>query len=234
MSRAMLRPVLGLRTSLAPLAPLAPTFLLQSASSRAISTTTTKTTTTIPSPTPSPSPSPSPSAIKTAKQEPPPIHPRSSLSAGPPSTYPFASTYKRVDPPPPKPAEASRSISELLPLLRAQPGHYITAHIHARPYLVTQGDQIRLPFKMPGVVPGDVLRLDRASVIGSRDYTLKGSPYIDPKLFECRATVLGTESEPMRVKIKKKRRSRRAQRVTSKHKYTILCVSELKILGPSE
>jgi large subunit ribosomal protein L21 len=114
-----------------------------------------------------------------------------------------------------------------------QPRHYITAHIHGRPYLVTEGDRIRLPFKMPDVLPGDVLRLDRASVLGSRDYTLKGSPWIDPALFECRATVLGTESEPMRIKIKTKRRNRRSQRVTSKHKYTILCVSELKLLDPA-
>lgn len=130
----------------------------------------------------------------------------------------------------PPPAEAADSISQLFPLLRAQPRHYITAHIHGRPYLVTEGDEIRLPFKMPGVLPGDVLRLDRASILGSRDYTLKGSPWIDSTLFECRATVLGTESEPMRIKIKTKRRNRRSQRVTSKHKYTILRISELKIL----
>jgi large subunit ribosomal protein L21 len=142
-------------------------------------------------------------------------------------------TAQHLKPEPPSLAVASESISQLLPLLRAQPRHYITAHIHGRPYLVTEGDQIRLPFKMPGVLPGDVLRLDRASVLGSRDYTLKGSPWIESSLFECRATVLGTESEPMRVKIKTKRRNRRSQRVTSKHKYTILRISELKLLNPT-
>ncbi|KAH8161573.1 hypothetical protein CIB48_g6676 [Xylaria polymorpha] len=86
---------------------------------------------------------------------------------------------------------------------------------------------------MPGVLPGDVLRLDRASVLGSRDYTLKGAPWINLDLFLCRATVLGTESEPLRIKIKTKRRNRRSQRVTSKHKYTILRISELKLLEPT-
>ncbi|KAI0450426.1 hypothetical protein F5B21DRAFT_490812 [Xylaria acuta] len=133
----------------------------------------------------------------------------------------------------PSPAEAAESLAQLFPLLRAQPRHYITAHIHGRPYLVTEGDQIRLPFKMPGVLPGDVLRLDRASILGSRDYTLKGAPWIDSALFECRATVLGTESEPLRIKIKTKRRNRRSQRVTSKHKYTVLRISELKLLEPT-
>ncbi|KAM3443540.1 hypothetical protein MY4824_000426 [Beauveria thailandica] len=129
--------------------------------------------------------------------------------------------------PPPKPVDDS--VRNLLPFLAAQPGHYITVHIHGFPYLVQEGDQIRLPFRMPGVAPGDVLRLNRASVLGSRDYTMKGAPHIDEGVFECRATVLGTESEPLRVKIKKKRRTRRARRATSKHRYTILRISDLTI-----
>ncbi|KAF1738867.1 Homocitrate dehydratase, mitochondrial [Beauveria bassiana] len=129
--------------------------------------------------------------------------------------------------PPPKPIDDS--VKNLLPFLAAQPGHYITVHIHGFPYLVQEGDQIRLPFRMPGVLPGDVLRLNRASVLGSRDYTMKGAPHIDENVFECRATVLGTESEPLRIKIKKKRRTRRARRATSKHRYTILRISDLTI-----
>ncbi|KAI0521362.1 hypothetical protein F5B22DRAFT_596616 [Xylaria bambusicola] len=153
----------------------------------------------------------------------PPISPTNPIPSTPPSP-------QKQTPTAPSDVEAKASLSQLFPLLRAQPRHYITAHIHGRPYLVTEGDQIRLPFKMPGVLPGDVLRLDRASVLGSRDYTLKGTPWIDSQLFECRATVLGTESEPLRIKIKTKRRNRRSQRVTSKHKYTMLRISELKLL----
>ena len=82
---------------------------------------------------------------------------------------------------------------------------------------------------MPGVVPGDILRLNRATSIGSRDYTLKGTPYVDERLFECRATVMGTEAEPMRIKEKTKRRNRKVKTVRSKHKYTMLRISELKI-----
>lgn len=127
------------------------------------------------------------------------------------------------------PTPIADSVKNLLPFLAAQPGHYITVHIHGFPYLVQEGDQIRLPFRMPGVLPGDVLRLNRASVIGSRDYTMKGAPHVDERVFECRATVLGTESEPLRIKIKKKRRSRRKRQAKSKHRYTILRVSELNI-----
>ena len=136
--------------------------------------------------------------------------------------------FKKSHPSPP-PAPIPDSVRNLLPFLAAQPGHYITVHIHGFPYLVQPGDKIRLPFRMPGVLPGDVLRLNRASVIGSRDYTMKGAPHIDERVFECRATVLGVESEPLRIKVKKKRRQRRARTVKSKHRYTILRISELNI-----
>lgn len=141
---------------------------------------------------------------------------------------------------------------------------------------------------MHGVKPGDVLRLDRATAIGSRDFTLfggvrgksfaerteeaanpsagveqltttttttepvigktadlehttevtgrqnkkKGPPaYLDDRFFVCRAVVMGTESEPMRIKEKTKRRQRRVKRVRSKHRFTILRVKELSVRG---
>ncbi|KAK4103166.1 hypothetical protein N658DRAFT_494493, partial [Parathielavia hyrcaniae] len=130
---------------------------------------------------------------------------------------------------PPTTTPLSDSVRALLPALAAQPGHYITILVHGVPYLVTEGDSVRLPFKMPGVEPGDVLRLNRATALGSRDFTLQGAPYVDERLFECRAIVTGTESEPMRLKIKKKRRCRRSKTVRSKHRFTMLRISELKI-----
>ncbi|KAI9667010.1 MAG: hypothetical protein M1829_005617 [Trizodia sp. TS-e1964] len=155
----------------------------------------------------------------------PPQHPRSPDEA----PLPPINQIHELETPEPSPTPIDPSIRQMLPLLRAQSNHFITAHIYARPYLLTPGDTLRLPFHMSGVIPGDVLRLNRASIIGSRDYTLKGSPYLSERLFECRATVLGVEAEPMRVKEKTKRRQRRVKRVKSKHKYTILRISELKI-----
>lgn len=127
------------------------------------------------------------------------------------------------------PLELTPAITALLPDLATQPTHYITAHLHARPYLLTAGDTLRLPFRMPNVQAGDVLRLNRASNIGSRDFTLKGAPYLDERLFECRVRVMGVEAEPLRIKEKTKRRQRHVQRVKSKHKYTILKVVDVRV-----
>ena len=152
-------------------------------------------------------------------------------------TIPSSSTFQQpqkplpTQPPAPPATPLSDSVRTLLPVLAAQPGHYITILIHGRPYLVTEGDSVRLPFKMPGVEPGNILRLTRASVLGSRDLTLRGAPYVDERLFECRAVVTGTESEPLRVMIKKKRRCRRMKHVKSKHRYTMLRICELRVRG---
>lgn len=139
------------------------------------------------------------------------------------------------------------SIRNLLPLLHSQPAHYMTIHIHGRPYLVTKGDSIRLPFLMPNVAPGDVLRLDRATHIGSRDYTLKAPEavkgtadhakkvfYLDERLFTVRARVVGIETEPMRVEEKTKRRQRHTKHVFSKMRFTVLKISELEVKSLGE
>lgn len=147
------------------------------------------------------------------------------------------------------PLVLSKSVQQLLPALKIQKPHYITAHIHRFPYLITEGDTLRLPFHMSGVNPGDVLRLNRASILGSRDYTLKagttraemydGKPstntlYLDERLFECRACVMGVESGPMFTKTKTKRRNRKVKTVHSKHRYTVLKIVEVRVKSLEE
>lgn len=107
-----------------------------------------------------------------------------SFPTNPITSRPFNRAVPLQPQPTTKPLEITPSIKELLPYMHAQPAHYITIHIHGKPYLVTQGDSVRLPFHMPGVIPGDILRLNRATALGSRDYTMKGAPYLDDRLFE--------------------------------------------------
>jgi hypothetical protein len=82
---------------------------------------------------------------------------------------------------------------------------------------------------MPKVKAGDVIRFNRATVLGSRDFTLKGAPFIDERLFECRLRVMGVDAEPLRVKEKTKRRQRHVRQVRSKHRYTLLRVMDVKV-----
>jgi large subunit ribosomal protein L21 len=139
------------------------------------------------------------------------------------------------------------TIRQLLPLLQTQPAHYITSHIHGHPYLLTKGDTIRLPFHMPNIRPGDVLRLNRATHIGSRDFTLKAPElikgnadhtkkvfYLDERMFTCRARVVGVETEPMRVEEKTKRRQRHTKHVRSKMRFTVLRISDLEVKSLEE
>jgi large subunit ribosomal protein L21 len=151
---------------------------------------------------------------------------------------------------PSKPLVLSKSLQTLLPALHAQPPYYITTHIHRFPYLITAGDTLRLPFHLHGVTPGDTLRFNRASILGSRDFTLKAGTshnseyydgkrtnepnYLDERLFECRLRVLGVESQPMTFKEKTKRRNRKVKTVKSKHKYTVLKVMEVKVKSLDE
>ncbi|KAJ5111428.1 hypothetical protein N7532_001963 [Penicillium argentinense] len=132
------------------------------------------------------------------------------------------------------PLEITKSLMSSLPHLAGQTPHYVVAELHARPYLLTAGDHIRLPFLMPKVKPGDILRFNRASAVGSRDFTLKGSPYVDERLFECRVRVTGTESEPLRIKEKTKRRQRHTKTAKSKHRYTIMRVMDVRVKTPEE
>lgn len=59
-------------------------------------------------------------------------------------------------------------------------------------------------------------------------------PYLDERLFVCRAVVMGVEAEPMRVLEKTKRRQRHVKHVKSKHKYTVLKIKELRVRSLEE
>ena len=152
-------------------------------------------------------------------------------SPPPPPALRYPQLSRKSPLPPPSPVTTA-SLA-LLPSLAAQTPHYITAHIHAKPYLLTLGDSLRLPFLMPNAPVGSILRLTRATVLGSRDYTYRGAPWIDERAFVCRARVIGVESEPMRFIEKTKRRQRHVKTVKSKGRFTILRVCELRVLPNS-
>lgn len=269
-----------------PLTALPPTFLLpiraQIAAAASISSITTTTRSTDPAPPPNAYIPRTPSAPESSPI--PPSEPLSSTirhrhenSAA--SRYPQLSkhTPSAKLPAPSSSAVSSPSQGLLLRALVAQSPHYITIHLHARPYMVTQGDIVRLPFYMRDVAPGTMLRFNRASTMGSRDITIRGGgpalvdtlslpgapisasssavepseeiegasqgegeaigrsePWIDERLYVCRAVVMGVESEPMRFLEKTKRRQRHVKTVKSKGRFTILRIVECRARLPED
>ncbi|KAF3928203.1 hypothetical protein AA313_de0206492 [Arthrobotrys entomopaga] len=164
-----------------------------------------------------------------------PTPPPAVIPTNPPSTS--TPTSQTLDSPS---LQSITNIKTLHTALRHQPPYYTTIHIHSYPYLVTLGDKITLPALLYGppsptnplnkpLQPGDIIRLTHASTLGSRDFTMKGTPYIDERLYTCKAVVLEVTSEPMRKKEKTKRRQRRVKTVRSKHRYTVLSICQLDV-----
>ena len=199
--------------SLIPIRSLLPPFLLPFCARLTTATHTTD-------------PEPPPTAYRNTKPSPPSKTLHSSYDIPSPPT---AQRINHLSTSPPLPSPTTPSNLSLLPLLAAQSPHYIVIHIHSRPYLLTHGDKLRLPFLMPDVSVGSTLRLTRASTIGSREYTFRGAPWIDEQHFVCRARVVGVESEPMRIIEKTKRRQRHVKTVKSKHRFTVVRCCELKV-----
>ncbi|EPS38538.1 hypothetical protein H072_7686 [Dactylellina haptotyla CBS 200.50] len=161
-------------------------------------------------------------------------------SASPLPTIVESTPTKETTTPPPSISTELANLKQLHTALRHQPPWYTTVHLHNVPYLVTLGDRITLPSVLYGppsptnpynkpLQPGDIVRLTHASTLGSREYTIKGTPYIDERLFTCKAVVVELTSEPMRKKEKTKRRQRRVKTVKSKHRYTVLRICELEV-----
>ncbi|MBE7179831.1 MAG: bL21 family ribosomal protein [Terriglobus roseus] len=80
---------------------------------------------------------------------------------------------------------------------------------------------------------------ENPSMTKAQAYRLDGkrrvkSAYLDDRLFVCRAVVTAVDSEPMRVVEKKKQRNRHARHVFSKHRYTCVRISELRVKSVDE
>ncbi|KAK7206042.1 ribosomal protein L21-like protein [Myxozyma melibiosi] len=104
---------------------------------------------------------------------------------------------------------------------------YATVKLHTHKFLVSVGDTVTLPFRMKDVEVGDVIRLTQIESLGSRKLTWKGEPFIDDERCVVRARVVEETKEPLRVKIRKKQRTRRTKHIKSKHTFTVLTISEI-------
>lgn len=123
--------------------------------------------------------------------------------------------------------EAAGKYNNLAPL-KLSNELYAVFKIHERPYLVTKGDKVILPFKLKHAEVGDTLNLTDVTTIGSRNYKLVDNP-IDPNIFTIKATVLEKTKRAYQVREVTKRRNRRVRHAVNKADQTVIRISELKL-----
>jgi large subunit ribosomal protein L21 len=134
----------------------------------------------------------------------------------PPNPIPLADTR-----PKPISLKTETKACGLSPLLNTS-DVYMTVHINNFPYLISANDTLHLPFHLPDVPLGGILRMNKVSRIGCRDYTLEGHPFIDEKLYTLKMRVIEHTKQPLVITVKKKRRQRRARHLPNKQNYTVL------------
>ncbi|ODV83130.1 hypothetical protein CANARDRAFT_30222 [[Candida] arabinofermentans NRRL YB-2248] len=122
----------------------------------------------------------------------------------------------------------SSSIPDLTPL-KFEKNLYATIKIHERPYLVTEGDEVILPFRMKHAEIGDILHFQNVTTVGSKNYTYHLDSSIDSSVVSIKGVVLEKTKKPMTVKEITKRRNRHTRHVKVKHDLTVLRITELKL-----
>ncbi|CAO3613300.1 unnamed protein product [Mucor hiemalis] len=84
--------------------------------------------------------------------------------------------------------------------------------------------------RLKDVKVGNVLKLDKVRELGSKDYTLKGSPYVAESVFNINATVIEhTKSKLIQI-VKKKRRKNYKRTIEHKQTHTVLRISNVDVL----
>ncbi len=116
-----------------------------------------------------------------------------------------------------------------LALIRSQPSRYVVAAVAGRKYLLAPRDLLTVP-RLKDVQVGDVLSLSEIHEIGSREYTLRGSPTLPPGQVQVAATVVEHTKGNMEVIFKKKRRKGYQKTITHKQTYTRLRIGAIDIV----
>ncbi|CAO3684990.1 unnamed protein product [Umbelopsis vinacea] len=112
--------------------------------------------------------------------------------------------------------------------LRDQMRFYAIAEIAGRPLLITKNDLVTV-HRLKDVAVGDVLKLDKVRELGSKDYVLRGQPYVNESLFNIQATVVEQTKSKMISVVKKKRRKNYKRTITHKQTHTVLRISNVDV-----
>ena len=120
------------------------------------------------------------------------------------------------------------STPQALALIRSQPNQYVIASVAGRKYLLSPKDLLTVP-RLTDVRVGDVLSLSQIHEVGSREYTLRGSPVIPPNHVVVEATVVEHTKGKMEHIFKKKRRKGYERTIPHKQTYTRLRIGSIRL-----
>lgn len=126
-------------------------------------------------------------------------------------------------------AQAPATTPHALSLIRSQPSQYVVASVAGRRYLLAPRDLLTVP-RLKDVQVGDVLALSEIHEVGSREFTMRGSPVIPPQKVRVEATVVEHTKGKMEVIFKKKRRKGYQKTIKHKQTYTRLRIGPIDIV----
>jgi ribosomal protein L21 len=113
-------------------------------------------------------------------------------------------------------------ISDQYPLI------YAKVNIFNFPFTISRQDQIVM-HRLKDVQVGDVIKLNQIREIGSKDFTIKGNPWIDTKFCDIEACVV-EHGRGAKVQAKEPKKRKGHQRnVTIKPLTTTLLIRDIKI-----
>ncbi|OZJ04665.1 hypothetical protein BZG36_02885 [Bifiguratus adelaidae] len=123
---------------------------------------------------------------------------------------------------------STSTLADSLQKLRSQPNYFCVVDIVGRPFLVTKNDLVILP-RLADVKLGDILDLHQVREIGSKDYSLKGGPYVDKTLVDVKAVVVEQPKSEMIEIFKKKRRKGYQRTIRHKQTHTVLRITHVGV-----
>ncbi|KAJ1921224.1 hypothetical protein H4219_000823 [Mycoemilia scoparia] len=112
--------------------------------------------------------------------------------------------------------------------LRSENKYYATVVIKGRHFTVAENDVIVMD-RMNDLELGDVLKLSQAIELGSKSFTLKGRPLIDPAFFSIEATVIEHPVGKQISIVKKRRHTGYKNTKLHQQRHTLLRVSKLDV-----
>ena len=100
-----------------------------------------------------------------------------------------------------------------------------------RKHLLAPRDLLTVP-RLKDVQVGDVLALSEIHEVGSREFTLRGSPVVPAEQVRVEATVVEHTKGKMEVIFKKKRRKGYQKTIKHKQTYTRLRIGPIEVVEP--